>query len=115
MATITEKAILIRLTKNNPPSLSPQDLEKQTSYCWRFGAKRQQAEYAFAIHKGIILQVYKIQSWHQVPNAPSTLPQDIGRWEFKGVIATNKQHYIGQIADNGFEKQSSHTFCYRNI
>lgn len=113
MVVITEPAIFIRLTKHNPSSLNPAQLQQLASYCWRVSVRRKKAKYAIAVHQGIILQVYEIKTWQQITNN-NILPQDKGRWYFDGIVATDKQHYIGQSVKHYFKPHSSNPITYVN-
>ena len=90
-ANITEPAILINLSRSFKPGMSDADLYEKTRKDWVIAPGKHSPPpiYAFAVYKGVIEQVYKIDAWH-----PSvTLP---GRRAFTGSVALDKAHYLKQ-------------------
>lgn len=107
-ADITEPALLITVNKLYKPDIKPEILYEITRGVWRIGERRNNAKYAFAVYKGIIREVYEIESWKQaeadsaerkewiVTNKIDVPEVTRQRWQFEGHIAPNLQHYIGQ-------------------
>ena len=125
--TISEKAILIRISKSYHDNMSPIDLYEATRGVWKLGDRREEAEYAFPIADGKILEVYKIQSWHpagstayftrgQHTNTYGELNIE-GRVEFIGVLAAGhiRQKYINQDITHYFKQGSANPTIYLNI
>ena len=61
---------------------------------WVLGARRERAKYAFAVYRGVIRQVYRIQSWQKV-NTGNAKQKVQDRWMFEGNIADDLAHYLG--------------------
>jgi hypothetical protein len=61
---IEEHAILIRINRRYRYGMSDEELYESTRGIWVIGTKRECAKYAFAIFKGIIIDVYKIDKWY---------------------------------------------------
>lgn len=105
-ANIIEPAILIKIEREWTETLSPaQRYERTRRYWWaRPHKKRKPPEIAFAVARGIIREVYRIESWETYP-APSYEPHDPTRVKvigdadvegcvgFHGVVAQEKAHY----------------------
>ena len=125
--TITEKAILIRISKSYHDQMSPIALYEATRGVWKLGDRRDEAEYAFSIADGKILEVYKIQSWHPAGstsyytrghNTDSYGELDIdGRVEFSGVLAEGdiRQKYINHDISHYFKQGMANPTIYVNI
>ncbi|MGI0482790.1 hypothetical protein ACN4EE_18640 [Geminocystis sp. CENA526] len=89
---ITESAILFRITKTYSPDLTPEELYNATRGNWVLKQRRENADYAFAVYKGIVKQVYRIHSWH----FSGVITNGNDRYCFEGEIAEDKQDYIGK-------------------
>ncbi len=108
VADITEPVILITVNRLYKPDISPQLLYEITRGIWRISERRNNAKYAFAVYKGIIREVYKIDSWHPAKadsDARKKWIDDKGikvdkvtrqRWQFDGRVSAELQHYVGQ-------------------
>lgn len=88
---INESAILFRINRTYSPDLSPEELYNVTRGNWVLTERRENADYAFAVYRGIIKQVYRIHSW----DFSGVITNGNERYCFKGEIAEDKQHYIG--------------------
>jgi len=65
-ATIDEKVILIRINRLYSNGMSACELYEATRGVWRLRKNRvEKVTYAFAVFKGIVKEVYKIQKWHK--------------------------------------------------
>jgi len=90
---IKESAILLRINQKYYEGISQEDLYMITRGEWVVGERRKKARYAFAVYRGIVLQVYRIHRW--IPFTGKT-PSSRQRWCFDGVVAENLQHYVGR-------------------
>jgi hypothetical protein len=108
VAEIVEPAILITVNRLYKPDIRPEMLYEITRGIWRIGERRNNAKYAFAVYKGIIREVYEIDSWHSAPRDDSEERKkwiaDKGitieavtklRWQFDGRVSEELHHYIG--------------------
>jgi uncharacterized protein len=60
---IHEKAILIRINRLYRYGMSEVELYEATRGVWKIGKRREKADYAFAVFRGIVKEVYKITQW----------------------------------------------------
>lgn len=87
---ISEPAILVRINQKYREGLTQEELYKITRGEWVIGERRIKAKYAFAVYRGIVLQVYEINKW--IPFSGQT-PSNRKRWCFEGKVAEELQHY----------------------
>ncbi|CAN5349406.1 hypothetical protein BH20ACI2_BH20ACI2_11010 [soil metagenome] len=104
-AVISEQALLITINQYYRPEMTADILYEVTRGIWKLSKRRENAKYAFAVYRGIIREVYRIDSWH--PQTEDSGPRkewihkltgnvykgDQVRWEFEGEIAEDLQHY----------------------
>jgi len=108
---IVEPSILLRINQKYQKGISQDDLYKITRGEWVVGERRNQAVYAFAVYKGIILEIYKIKKWLPFTGRK---PSNRQRWCFEGVIAENLQHYKGVSVKHYFIKGEANPVKYIN-
>jgi uncharacterized protein len=100
-ADITERAILIRINQLYRYGMDAESLYDATRGVWVVGPRRECAEYAFSVFKGIVMEVYKIKHpWHLAgtksttyktrPDCNEFWTSDPQRWEFEGEVAENE-------------------------
>jgi len=109
---IEEKGLLIRINQIYRDTIGDLSLYEATRGGWVIGEKRKRVEYAFAVYKGQIKEVYKIICWYKAGTLEyKTRPiKDVnisGRWEFEGAKADqsvrekylNKSvaHYLNKV------------------
>ncbi|MEA5425607.1 hypothetical protein [Arcicella lustrica] len=118
---ITEKGILIRISKRYKENMSAEYLYESTRGVWKLGNGRyENADYAFAIANGFILEVYKIDSWHPAGTTQYATRDDVyieGRKEFLGTLAEEsiRAKYIGKSVQEYFKQGNSNPINYINI
>lgn len=117
-AQITEKAILIRINRLYRYGMSDTELYEATRGIWRIGKKREQAEYAIAVFRGVVKEVYKITQWFPAgetfrSNHPEGNPCK-GRWEFIGTRAPEeiRDKYINRDVSECFSSHSQNPIQY---
>jgi hypothetical protein len=91
-AEIEEPVVLIRIKQLFRYGMSDQELYDATRGIWGMADRKYGAHYAFSVYKGIVLDVYKIKSWHPAGTTPyPTRPgikrellcdEDKADWEF---------------------------------
>jgi len=88
---IKENALLIRINRRYRSNMTPLELYEATRGVWKLGLRRYEAEFAFAIYQGVVIEVYRIDRW--LPAGFSTYTtrkqEDVkvrGRWEFDGAV-----------------------------
>lgn len=82
---ITDSVIIITVNRYFNRELAPDELYKYTRYCWRVNGKNK-AKYVLSTFKGLVREVYEVDSWKQVQE-PCSNPKDKRRWYFEGRIA----------------------------
>lgn len=97
VVTITEPTVIININRLYRRFMSPAELYQATRHKWKVGHRRNTAKYAIASFRGLVREVYEIDSWTQCPD---------GRWEFHGRVADNsvRDKYINQSLDNYSKK-----------
>lgn len=116
---ITEPAILIRINQKYHYGMSQQELFEATRGVWKIGTRREKARLAFAIYKGIVKEVYVVNSWHQAGTLPYQTRSDInhpGRWEFDGSLAPHdvREKYIDKSVEEYFPPKAQNPITYVN-
>lgn len=93
-AKITHMVMLIILKKHYYYGIRDNELYQATRGKWRVGHKRERVEYAFAVYRGVVREVYEVHSWHPAKDYP-------GRWEFVGkrAQASIRSRYRGKSVE----------------
>jgi hypothetical protein len=91
---ITEPVLLIIINKLFERNVSADRLYKITRGNWPLGAARNNAHYAFAVFRGLVREVYTIESW-ETAQARDPNQKKQKRWRFTGEVAQNLRHYVG--------------------
>ncbi len=104
-ANITEPVILVTINKYYRREMPADILYEMTRGNWKLSQRREKAKYAFAVYRGIIREVYRIDRWypqtHDSEKRKKWIFELTGeifdggktRWQFDGVIAAELQHY----------------------
>jgi uncharacterized protein len=117
-----DKVLLIRINKEYRNSISKENLYEATRGIWRVNRQRaDNVEYAFAVFKGIVKEVYKVNQWHKAGTL-EYLHRDISsfanseRWEFEGEIADEnlRSKYIGKSVQNYLKPGNQNPIKYEN-
>ena len=104
---VRHQAVLITINKLYRSDMAADELYEATRGVWKIGRKRERAEYAIAVYRGIAREVYRIRAWHPAGTLPYRFrgPEDIerpGRWEFDGEIAADvRNEYVGNFVGKG--------------
>ena len=117
---IIEPAVLIRISKAYGAKMSAEELYNTIRGRWRLNPKiAEKANYAFAIHKGIVKEVYKIDGWF-----PATKDSGLnvsgdftGRYEFVGNVASDsiRNKYKRASVKHYFLRGNSNPINYINL
>jgi hypothetical protein len=126
-ADITERAILIRINQLYRYGMDAVSLYDATRGIWVIGPRRECAEYAFSVFKGIVMEVYKIEHpWHQAgkqetfyetrPDCNESFEIDPPRWEFKGKVAEEeiREKYLKKSVKRYLSNGSQNPIKYVN-
>ena len=89
---VRHKAILITINRSYRDNMTPEELYEATRGIWVIGTRRDEAEYAIAVYKGIVREVYSIDKWYPSGTLKYQTRGDVGptispRWEFSGEVA----------------------------
>ena len=118
---ISHNAILITINRLYRSGMSSQELYEATRGIWKVGHRRAKADYAFAVYRGIVREVYRIHRWHPAGTLPYETRDDTdfrgsGRWEFEGEIAQDiREIYVANSVRDYLGKSSQNPIRYINI
>ena len=105
---VREPAILITINRLYRSDMSPLELYEATRGRWVVGPRREKAELALAVYKGVVREVYRIQEWHPAgtlayQTRSDLRSEDIGhRWEFEGEVAVDvRDEYVDRSVGKG--------------
>lgn len=116
---IDERVVAININRTYRSNSSAEILYDNTRGIWRLRKSRvEKAQYAFAIYKGVIKEVYEIDEWYPAGSTkylqrrftPINL---IDRYEFTGKLASDeiRNKYVGRTMP---EKHSQNPIRYYN-
>jgi hypothetical protein len=111
VVSIDERVILIRIPRLYREGMSKEALYEATRGHWRLGKRRELADYALAVHRGIVLEVFEIDHWQPANTAAyGTRPRadDPRRWEFIGRVAGDP------VRSKYLRKSVKHYFAHGN-
>jgi len=119
---IAEPAVLININRRFRYGMSAQELYDATRSAWKVGPKRQLAEYAFSVYRGVIREAYAIEAWVRGGSTMRGVdesgrpPERPGRWEFVGRVADEKMRrkYVGGSVARHFKKGAQNPIMYVN-
>jgi uncharacterized protein len=123
---IIEPAILIRINQSFWNGMSDKELYDVTRGIWPMSTRRNGARYAFAVFKGIVMEVYEINEWHRAGTTSYATRPDVTyenidpdrrrRWEFTGEPADKKirDKYRLKSVKKYFVKNSQYPITYVN-
>ena len=102
--TITEPTIIININKLYKRFMKDNELYNTTRSSWKLGSKKNEAKYVIAAYRGLVREVYRINSWNQVGD----------RWEFTGEVAEKeiRDKYLNQSLENYTKKGSQNPIKY---
>jgi hypothetical protein len=103
----------------------PAKLYERTRRYWACVPDRHAAKYAFAVSRGVIRQVYRIENWsrHDMrtiqyddsrEKTPAHKLKTIWRWSFEGAPAPEMDHYIGKLVDPARERGDANPIKWVN-
>ncbi len=127
-AVIAEPAMLITVNQLYDRGMPPDVLYESTRGKWVVGERRNNAKFAFAIFRGIIRQVYEIDSWEVAVEeddaeirkawvAERGIDLKVGgraRWRFAGRVAEGLSHYVGKTVENYVKRGAQYPIKYVN-
>lgn len=121
--SIDENVIIFRITKYQH-GMSATEIYDLTRRCWKVDVeKARKADLAFAVYKGIVLEVYRIDKWAPGYSTYNSIPvsdeikrrdKQEGRWEFVGHVAEDnlREKYVEKNVSVFFKRGNQHPFMY---
>lgn len=88
---IVHKALIIRIGKSYKDTMHTDEIYDAVRGTWRISKRREQADIALAVHKGKVIGVFTIHSWHKAGETKYKYVRDLTlhqRWEFLGEEAS---------------------------
>ena len=102
---IKEKGILFRIPRLWTPAMPESELFEATHGWWILGERRSEAKYGFAVSKGVIRGVYRINSWRErTVGDREYIEGERKRWGFEGEPAPEMQRYMNTSVAHLFKK-----------
>jgi hypothetical protein len=121
-ARIQEPAILIRISRLYRYGMTAVELYDATRSAWKVGARRGLVELAFAVHEGVVREVYRVEDWLPAGSTFNSRFDGRGspradRWEFVGVVAADevRKRYINRYVGDMFPQGAQNPIAYVNI
>lgn len=96
---IDEPTLLITVNRLFRYGMTSEELYDITRGNWVLGERRNRVEYACAVYRGIVREVYRVLSWEPVKNRDPS-QKITARWRFEGEIAHELRHYVGGTVDH---------------
>ena len=117
---IVHRSILIRINRLYREDMTETELYEVTRGIWKVGPRCQTADYAMAVYRGVVKEVYRIRSWHPAKSTPYTTRTPgpaAGRKEFDGEVAPQEVRaiYIGKSVRDYFKKGMQRPIVYVNV
>ncbi len=114
---IHHKAILLTINSLFRKGMTPLELYETTRGIWVVGERRNKPEYAMALLRGTVLEVYRIDRWYpagtlEYQTRDSSGFKGSGRWEFSGEVA---QDIRGEYVDRFVGKAGQNPIRYVNV
>ena len=114
---ITGPSLLIRIRQLWTPQMTAEALYEATHGWWRLGEHREHAKYAFAVSRGVVRAVYRIQRWRARVEGDRGWERDVGgrpRWGFDGSPAPEMKVYLNTSVRHYFTKGAQSPTLYLN-
>ena len=116
MTDITIPCVLLRVSKLWSEGMTDDDVYEITRGWWHVGPKREQAQYALAVAKGVVRGVYLVHDWRPRHYEDDGLtPIKKARWGFDGEPAEDQAHLIGLDVKHLFPKGAANPIKYLNL
>ena len=110
---ISEKGILFRIPKLWTPAMPEEELYEATRGWWVLGKRRKEAKYGFAVSKGVIRGVYRIDSWRERTKGDRGFEEgEKKRWGFEGKSAPEMERYRNTSVAHLFKKGNASPAMY---
>jgi len=122
---IDERVILLTINELYRSNMSENELYEATRGVWKVSKRRNGAQFAFSLYRGVVREVYTIMKWHRAgtleykdrdPSTYSGKKKWEKRWEFEGEIAPEliRSKYIDKSVREYIKKGSQNPIRYVN-
>ena len=106
---IKHSALLINISQMYRHGMSAVELYDATRKSWRVGPRREQIEYAMAVHRGVIREVYRIAAWLPANSTMTALgsTSNISGGEQIGddIELGDRYEFVGRLAESAVRKR----------
>jgi len=110
---IKVKGILFRIPGMWTLAMPATELYEATRGWWVLGERRNEAQYGFAVNKGVIREVYKIESWRKRTSGDREfVAGERARWGFNGEPAPEMAYYRNTSVVHLFKKGAANPTMY---
>lgn len=120
-AQIDDAVLLIRINQLYRYGITAQELYEATRGVWVIGERREGAQYAFAVFRGVVREVYGVEAWFPAGSTdyltrPLEEVTHPGRWKFTGRVAEQevRNRYINKNITAYFSGSSQNPIRYVN-
>lgn len=105
-AEVLHNVLLLRINKLFREGMSTNKLYEVTRGAWKANSKRRdKVEYALAVYKYTVREVYKIKRWHEAGSTQyKHRAEEISRRKAEGRL-DRRYEFTGKVADNGIRMQ----------
>jgi hypothetical protein len=117
---VSVPALLIRINRLFRHTMTASELYDATRGTWKLSPRRNDAKFAFGVFRGVVREVYEIESWHPsgtteyASRDAATLKR--GRWEFIGRVAdaSVRDEYLGRSVVDYMQQGQRYPVAYVN-
>lgn len=115
MTEITLPCVVFRVSQLWSEGMDEDDLYDITCGWWVTGPKREQAQYALAVAKGVVRGVYLMHDWRPRQYDNDGNPETKTRWGFDGEPASDQAHLVGLDVRDLFPQGAANPVRYLNL
>ncbi len=117
---IRDRVILINISRAYRPTMDIQAIYDATRSAWKLGPKRERAQYALAVYRGVVREVFEIAGWvkggstMRAHDADGRSPRRSDRYEFVGQVAEDRirKRYRNRSVVDYFKKGAQNPIKY---
>jgi hypothetical protein len=113
---IAAPVILLRISRLWYPAMSADALYEATRGWWAIGERRNKADHACAVSRGVVREVYRIHRWRlRRKGDPGYSSADVRpRWGFEGAVSTELRELRNTDVTRYFSQGNSNPVRYVN-
>lgn len=96
--------------------MTADELSVATRGWWVLGPRRGNADYAFAVNRGVVREIYAIDAWRpQREGDRGWVPGGRERWSFDGAVPTDMKQYRHTDVSRYFARGAANPVRYVNV